>query len=275
MTGAVANSARVVESVLDLVGATKLVRLKRVVPDGAAAVWAKMEYLNPGGSIADRAVFSLVEEAARTGALASGRVIVDAATGSTAVSLAIAASALGYKLVVVMPASASLECRAIVKAYGAELILTVAFEGFEGARREADRVRTQRGGWDPQLTFPTVETHQYERGLVREISDAMQGLTLDAVVVRRGATVDGLAHVLFELVPDVRVLTLEGSGDTTAAREMSSRLAKEEGLLVGFSSGANVLAAIDIARELGAGKNVVTFLEDTGERYFSLLGRPA
>ncbi|MEA2641011.1 MAG: cysteine synthase [Chloroflexota bacterium] len=299
----------IAESVLDLVGNTPLVRLNRVVPAGMATVYAKLEAMNPAGSVKDRIALSMVEEAERAGRLRPGATIVEPTSGNTGIGLAMVAAAKGYRLILTMPDDMSLERRKLLTRFGAELILTPRVEGMTGAVRAAEELaRKNPDYFMPQQFENAANPEAHRRGTAREILRALNG-KVDAFVagVGTGGTITGVGQVLKQERPETLVVAVEptespllsggrarphgiqGIGasfvprvfDRTVvdeivtvqdqeAMQMSLRLAREEGLLVGISAGANVFAARQIAQRLGPDKNVVTVLPDTGERYLSI-----
>jgi cysteine synthase A len=302
-------SAQVVESVLDLVGHTPLIRLRRVVDEGAATVWGKAEQFNPGGSVKDRVALAMIEAAERDGRLRPGQLVVEPTSGNTGIGLALACAVKGYKLALAMPESMSLERRALLEAYGAEIILTPAERVMEGAIEAAEELVEQRGAFMPMQFSNPANPARHAETTARELLERFADTSLDAFVaaVGTGGTVSGVGRVLRAERPGTRIVAVEpaqspvlsggepgptkiqgiGAGfvpdnfdasvvdeiRTIGDREayaMKDRLAREEGLLVGISAGANVVAALAVARELGPGKNVVCILCDTGERYFSL-----
>ncbi len=298
-------SQAIAATVLDLVGRTPLVRLARLGPQGKAAVVGKLEVKNPGGSVKDRPALAMVDAAERSGELATGAVIIEATSGNTGISLAMIAAVRGYRCVLVMPEDMSLERRYVLRAYGAEIVLTPADQGMAGAvvRAEALARATPRA-FMPRQFKNAANPQSHERTTAREILDAV-GDDLVAFVagVGTGGTITGVGHVLKREKPGVLVVAVEpaasavlsgkpaamhgiqgiGAGfvpeildrgvidrivtvSDVAAETMARRLAREEGLLVGPSSGANVHAACDVASRLASGI-VVTVLCDTGERY--------
>jgi cysteine synthase A len=305
-----ANRAHgIAETVVDVVGNTPLVRLNRVVPAGAARVIAKMESLNPGGSVKDRIAVSMVEEAERSGRLKPGATIVEPTSGNTGIGLAMVAAARGYHLILTMPEDMSLERRQLLARFGADLHLTPAIEGMTGAVFAAQELlRDHPDYFMPQQFENPANPAIHERTTAREIL-AQTGGDIHAFVagVGTGGTITGVGHVLKREVPGVLVIGMEparspvlqggrprphaiqGIGASFVpgvldrsvldriltvqdheATAMAGRLAREEGLLVGISSGANIVAANRVAAELGPGKTVVTVLCDTGERYLSV-----
>ena len=298
----------IVDSLLDLIGETPLLRLQRVVPSGAAEVLGKLESLNPGGSVKDRIAKSMIEAAERDGLLQPGDTIVEPTSGNTGVGLALVAAAKGYRLILAMPEDYSVERRKLFARYGAELVLTPAIEGMSGAVFAAEELATQDGHFMPQQFQNPANPEVHRRTTAEEIWTATDG-RVDAFVagVGTGGTITGVGEVLRERLPNVRIIAVEpekspvlrggrfgvhgiqGIGASFVpgvlnrevyddvvgvsdeqAYAMTSRLAREEGVLVGVSAGANVHAALEVAQQLEPGQRVVTILCDTGERYLSV-----
>ncbi|MDA1192579.1 MAG: cysteine synthase A [Candidatus Poribacteria bacterium] len=296
-------------SVLELIGKTPLVRLHHIPPKDGAEVLAKLEAANPGGSVKDRIGLSMIIEAERLKKIKPGATIVEPTAGNTGVGLAIVARAKGYKAILTMPENVSVEKRTLLKAYGAEIVLTPEADGMAGAIWEAEEILSrEKNAYMPnQFSNPANPTiHRETTG--REIAAATQG-HVDALVtgVGTGGTLTGVAQALKEHNPKLHVVAVEpavtpvlsggrpgptridglGAGfipevldvslidevitvGEQEAYDMMVRIGQDEGFVVGMSSGANVVAAIKVAKRLGKGKRVVTFLCDTGERYFSL-----
>lgn len=300
----------IADSVLDLVGATPLVKLRRVIPQEAATVLGKMESLNPGGSVKDRIALAMVEEAERAGRLQPGSTIVEPTSGNTGIGLALVAAVKGYRIILTMPEDMSVERRRLLERYGAELVLTPGIEGMTGAVFAAQELcREHPDYFMPQQFENPANPEIHHRTTGREILDATGG-RIDAFVagVGTGGTITGVGHALREELGDRVLLVavepsrspvlsggragmhgIQGIGasfipgvlDRQVYNEIirvedkdavlwSKRLAREEGILAGISAGANVFAARKIAERLGAGKTVVTVICDTGERYLSV-----
>ena len=300
----------IADSVLEVIGLTPLIRLNRVVPAGAATVLGKMENLNPGGSVKDRIALSMVEAAEAAGLLQPGGTIVEPTSGNTGIGLALVAAVKGYRLILTMPEDMSLERRRLLERFGVELVLTPAIEGMTGAVFAAvEIVKEHSDYFMPQQFENPSNPDVHRRTTAREIIDATGG-KVDAFVagVGTGGTITGVGQVLREeLGTGVEIIAVEparspvlsggragmhgiqGIGasfvpgvldqavyseimriEDRDAMAMARRLAREEGLLVGISAGANVFAAAKVAARLGTGKTVVTILCDTGERYLTV-----
>jgi cysteine synthase A len=300
----------VADSVLDLIGATPMVRLKRVIPQDAAAVLGKMESLNPGGSVKDRIALAMIEDAERDGRLKPDSVIVEPTSGNTGIGLALVAAVKGYRIILTMPDDMSVERRRLLERYGAELVLTPAIEGMTGAVFAAQELCKKHAEYFmPQQFENPANPEVHYRTTAREIFEATGG-RIDAFVagVGTGGTITGVGRLIREqLGQNVLLVAVEPSRSPVLsggragmhgiqgigasfvpgvldrqiyneimrvedkdALTFSRRLAKEEGILAGISAGANVFAARKVAERLGAGKTVVTIICDTGERYLSV-----
>lgn len=296
---------RIYDGIIDLIGRTPLVRLRALSPKGGAEIVAKLENMGPGGSVKDRAALAMLDAAEADGRLSPGATIVEATSGNTGISLAMLAAVRGYRCVLVMPEDMSLARRLILTAYGAEVVLTPAEEGMGGAVERAAQLRQETGAFMPRQFENQANPDAHSRTTAEEIWRATGG-AVDAFVagVGTGGTLTGVGRVLRARNPEVRIVAVEPKGspvlsggqpglhgiqglgagflpkvldpkvfdeviavtDLAADRAMR-RLSREEGILVGPSSGANVHAAIEVAKRLSEGQRVVTILCDTGERY--------
>jgi cysteine synthase len=301
--------SRVADSVLDLVGATPLVRLRRLPKPGGATVLAKLEAANPGGSIKDRIALAMIEDAERRGVLEPGATVVEPTSGNTGIGLAMVAAVKGYRLILTMPDDMSEERRRLLARFGAEIHLTPAIEGMTGAVHAAQELcRAHPDYFMPQQFQNPANPEVHRRTTALEILEATGG-RLDAFVagVGTGGTITGVGELLREKVGGVRIVAVEparspvlaggkfgvhaiqGIGASFVpgvfnravvdeivpvrdedALATALRLTREEGLLVGVSAGANVWAAVGVAERLGRDRVVVTVLPDTGERYLSV-----
>jgi cysteine synthase A len=283
-----------------------MVRLNRLPAGESAEIWAKLERFNPGGSVKDRIAKAMIEAAEASGQLKPGMVIVEPTSGNTGIGLAMTAAVKGYHLILTMPDTLSLERRALLKAYGADLVLTPGEGGMKGAIAKANELLQEHNGFMPQQFKNPANPDIHSRTTAMEI--LAQADHFDAFVagVGTGGTITGVGELLRKERPEVLLVAVEPAGspvlsggspgkhkiqgigagfipevlDTQiideiiqvpddAARDTARRLAREEGILCGISSGAATWAAMQIARRLGQGKAVVTVLPDTGERYLS------
>lgn len=297
------------KDITELIGNTPLVRLNRLSKDGSSTIYGKVEFFNPGGSVKDRICLNMINEAERQGKLKPGGTIVEPTSGNTGIGLALVAAVRGYKLILVMPESMSMERASLLSSYGAQLVLTPAWEGMKGSIKEAESILAQNPSYfmPDQFSNPANPAIHKTTTAV-EIWDALGG-KIDAFVaaVGTGGTITGCGEVFKERNPQINVIAVEpatspvlSGGDPgphkiqgigagfipkvlnrnildrvitvtdDEAYQTAKQLSKKEGLLVGISAGANVFAAQKVAEELGPGKNVVTILCDTGERYISI-----
>ena len=297
-------------NVLATIGGTPHIRVNRLFGSGTE-VWVKSERSNPGGSIKDRIALSMVEDAEARGLLQAGGTIIEPTSGNTGIGLAIVAAVKGYTLVLVMPDSMSVERRRLMLAYGAKFVLTPREKGMKGAIEKAQElVASTTGAWMPQQFENEANIAVHARTTAQEIlADFPEGLDALVTGVGTGGHLSGCAQVLKAAWPKLKVFAVEpaaspvisggkpaphpiqgiGAGfvpknlktelldgvilvDAEAAREMARRCAREEGLLMGISSGATLAAIAQKLPELPAGARVLGFNYDTGERYLSIEG---
>lgn len=302
------------ETVLDLVGDTPLVRLRKLPAPGAAEVWAKLEGFNPAGSVKDRIAKSMVEAAEEARLLKPGGVIVEPTSGNTGIGLAMTAAVKGYRLILVMPEGLSAERSALLQAYGAEVHYTPRKQGMKGAIARAEELARQNGYFIPLQFSNPANPEIHRRTTAAEILAQVGQLDAFVAGVGTGGTITGVGEILKDSLPGVEIVAVEPAGSPVLsggapgrhkiqgigagfapkvlnrdaidqiiqvadqdAAETARRLAREEGILVGISSGAAAWAAMQVASRLGKEKTVVTILPDTGERYFStgLFDKPA
>ncbi|KPK41627.1 MAG: cysteine synthase [Omnitrophica WOR_2 bacterium SM23_29] len=297
------------DNVLGLIGNTPMVRLNRIVQSGSAEIFAKLESLNPGGSIKDRICLSMIEDAERRGILKSGTTIVEPTSGNTGIGLAMVGAVKGYKVILVMPETMSVERRFILNSYNAEVILTPGIDGMEGAVRKAEEIiKKVPNSFMPQQFTNPANPEVHRKTTAREILE-QTGEKIDAFVagVGTGGTITGVGEVLKKELPHVKIYAVEPAASAVLsgngpgphkiqgigagfipkvlnrriidevitvtdndAFQASKRLAKEEGIFVGISAGAACWASMKVARSFGKEKRIVTIFPDTGERYFSL-----
>lgn len=302
------NMTQIFNSVTELIGKTPIVKLRNVVPVGAADVYVKLEFFNPGGSVKDRIALNMIEQAEKNGQLKAGDTIVEPTSGNTGVGLAMVGAAKGYKVVIVMPDTMSIERRKLMQAYGAELLLTPGADGMKGAIAKASELAEQDSYFMPMQFENPANAEAHEKTTGKEIQQVFGQAGLDAFIagVGTGGTITGVGKELKRVYPKISIIAVEptespvleggqpgphkiqgiGAGfvpkvlDTTiyekvidvpseAAMETARQLAEKEGLLVGISAGAAVNAAIEVAKTLGNGKKVLTVIPDNGERYLS------
>ncbi|HBW35073.1 cysteine synthase A [Desulfosporosinus sp. BICA1-9] len=298
---------RVVNAITDLIGQTPLIRLQRMVKPGMASVYIKVEFFNPGGSVKDRIAWGMIQDAEQSGALRPGGTIIEPTSGNTGIGLAMIAAARGYRLIVVMPDSLSVERRMLMAAYGAEFVLTPGAKGMNGAIEEAKRLLGENPDfYMPQQFENPANPEVHRKSTALELLDQFPGLDAFVAGIGTGGTITGVGEILKARLPEVKIIGVEpasspvisggkpgphkiqgiGAGFVPAifnktildqliqvsnedALETARRMAREEGVLVGISSGAAVSAALQVAATLGEGKNLVVLAPDTGERYLS------
>ncbi|WP_210471804.1 cysteine synthase A [Sporosarcina sp. 6E9] len=293
-------------SVADLVGKTPLVKMNRMTGAEDADVYLKLEYFNPGSSVKDRIALAMIEEAEKSGELQAGGTIIEPTSGNTGIGLAMIAAAKGYKAVLVMPDTMSTERRNLLRAYGADLVLTPGAEGMKGAIAKAEELAKEKDWFMPQQfnNEANPEIHRLTTG--PEIADALDRVDAFISGIGTGGTITGAGSVLKERFPDVKIVAVEptdspvlsggqpgphkiqgiGAGfvpkvlntdiydeiilvSNDESYETARRAAREEGILGGVSSGAAIFAALQVAKKLGKGKKVVAILPSNGERYLS------
>ena len=301
------SSAVTVDSLLDLIGKTPVVRLNRVVPAGSAEVWAKLESFNPGGSVKDRICRAMIEDAERSGRLRPGATIVEPTSGNTGIGLALVCAIKGYRLILTMPDTMSEERRSLLTAYGAKLVLTPDTRGMHGAIRKAEEIVSEHPDYFmPQQFSNPANPEIHRRTTAVELLEQFNRIDAFVAGVGTGGTITGVGEVLRERMPGARIVAVEpaasnvlsggepgfhtiqgwGAGfvpeilNTDVYHEIitvsdqeatacTRRLAKEEGILGGISCGGACVAALQVAERLGPGKIVVTVFPDTGERYLT------
>ena len=301
--------SKIYTSIDQLIGNTPLLKLNRIVPEDAADVYVKLEFFNPAGSIKDRIALSMIEKAEAEGKLKPGDTIIEPTSGNTGIGLASVAAAKGYHLIIVMPETMSVERRKLMQGYGAELILTPGADGMKGSIAKAQELVDTKGYFMPMQFENPANPAIHEATTGQEIIDAFGKDDLpDAFVagVGTGGTLSGIGHVLKKVDPNVKVYALEpaespllkegkagkhkiqgisagfipktldqevydgiievSSDDAIKTGQAVGRL---EGFLPGISAGANIYGAIELAKQLGKGKKVVTVSPDGGDRYLS------
>jgi cysteine synthase A len=300
------SQPRRVNTILDLISSTPVVRLHRVCETAGAEVWAKLESQNPGGSLKDRIALGMIEDAEACGDLRPGMTIIESTSGNTGIGLAMVAAVKGYRLIITMPEGVSEERQKLLSAYGAEVILTSAYDGMQGTLDKATDLQREHDGAYMPRQFENPSNPEYHRKTTApEILEQMGGAP-DAFVagVGTGGTITGVGEVLKEVSPATQVVAVEptdsavlsggepgpteidglGAGfvppvlnrdvidqivtvTNVDARRMSRRMAQEEGILAGISSGAVMHAAVSIAARMSPEQCVVAVVCDTGERY--------
>lgn len=297
----------VANNIAELIGRTPIVRLNRITDEDYADIYVKLEFMNPGSSVKDRIALSMIEAAEREGILTPGATIIEPTSGNTGIGIAMVAAAKGYKTVIVMPDTMSHERRNLLKAFGADLILTPGADGMKGAIAKAEELVEEYGYFMPQqfnnMANPEIHEQTTGKEIVEQMSDG-----LDAFVsgVGTGGTVSGAGKVLKEHFENIKIYAVEpedspvlkggepgphkiqgiGAGfipntlniniydevlqvSNDEAFETAREVAKKEGILGGISSGAAIAAAKRVAKQLGKGKKVLAILPSNGERYLS------
>ncbi|MCY7778120.1 cysteine synthase A [Bacillus haynesii] len=298
---------RVANSVYDLIGNTPVVKLNRLVDEDSAEVYVKLEYMNPGSSVKDRIALAMIEDAEEKGLLKEGDTLIEPTSGNTGIGLAMVAAAKGIKAILVMPDTMSSERRNLLRAYGAELVLTPGAEGMKGAIKKAEELAEEHGYFMPQQFNNPANAEVHRRTTGKEIAEQF-GDGLDAFIagIGTGGTITGAGEVLKEKNPSIKIIAVEptdspvlsggkpgphkiqgiGAGfvpeilnteiydeiitvKNEEAFEFARKAAREEGILGGISSGAAICAALQVAKKLGKGKKVLAVLPSNGERYLS------
>ena len=293
---------------IDMIGGTPLFKLNNMVDENMAEVYVKLEKFNPGGSIKDRAALGMIEKAEKDGIIKPGDTIVEPTSGNTGIALAMIGKLKGYKVIIVMPETMSIERRNMMKAYGAELVLTEGAKGMKGAIEKAEEIANDKEGYFvPQQFMNKANPMKHYDTTADEIINDLKDIDVFVAGVGTGGTISGVGSKLKEYNNSIKIVALEPSKSPVIsggqagphkiqgigagfvpdiydkkvvdevitisdedAFEYARRMGKEEGILVGISSGANIAAAIKIAKQLGKGKKVVTVAPDGGEKYLSM-----
>jgi len=292
-------------SMLDRIGNTPLIKIS--TPKGSATLWGKLESANPGGSVKDRIAKAMIEQAEQDGLLKPGDVIVEPTSGNTGIGLSLVAAVKGYKIVLIMPDTMSIERRRLLGAFGAEMILTPGAKGMRGAIEKAEEIAAERKAFMPQQfcnpANPKVHLQTTGPEILRDLDNQVDALVAG---VGTGGTITGAGQAIKEKNPQALIVAVEPSDSPVLsggepgphklqgigagfipdvlntellteiitvtneqAMQTTRELARQEGIFVGISAGANVFAARQVAARLKPGQNVVTILCDTGERYLS------
>lgn len=292
---------------IELIGKTPVLKLKNMVDKNSADVYVKLEKFNPGGSVKDRAALGMIEKAEREGILKKGSVIVEPTSGNTGIGLAMIGRIKGYRVVIVMPETMSKERRDLIKAYGAELVLTEGSKGMKGAIEKANELVKEKGYFMPQQFENIANPEKHYETTADEIFEDINDLDVFVAGVGTGGTISGVGRRLKEKIKEIEVIAVEPSnsqvigGKKPGAHKIQGigagfipqnykveyvdkvvpvsdedaiktaiRFAREEGILVGISSGAAIFVALEIAKKLGKGKKVLALSPDGGEKYISM-----
>ncbi|SNS98274.1 cysteine synthase [Anaerovirgula multivorans] len=297
------------DNILQTIGNTPTIKLNNMAEDDAAEVYLKLEMFNPGGSVKDRIALNMIEDAEKKGLIKQGDTIIEPTSGNTGIGLALTAATKGYNLILTMPESMSLERRKLLKAYGAEIILTKAPLGMKGAIEKAMELVEEKGYLMLQQFENPANPDAHRKTTSQEIlKDFGEDLHAFVAGIGTGGTITGVGEILKESLSGLRVIGVEpeesavlsggeagahmiqgiGAGfipktlnvnvydeiiqvSNKAAIETAKKLGKKEGILAGISAGANLYAALQVAKKLGKGKKVLTIISDTGERYLSTI----
>lgn len=293
---------------LEMIGNTPIIKLNNIVKGDMAEVYLKLEKYNPGGSVKDRAALGMIERAEELGLIKKGDTIVEPTSGNTGIALAMIGRLKGYRVIIVMPETMSVERRNMIRAYGGELVLTEGAKGMKGAIAKAQEIaEKEQGFYIPQQFINEANPNKHYATTAEEILKDVSDLDMFVAGVGTGGTISGVGKRLKELNPDIKVVAVEpekspvisggqpgphkiqgiGAGfipdiydkevvdkvltaSEEEAFEAARLVAKEEGILIGISSGANVAIALKLAKELGKGKKIVTVAPDGGEKYLSM-----
>lgn len=297
------------QNAIELVGGTPLLKVNGFDAENRAEVYVKLEKMNPAGSTKDRAALGMLEEAEKKGLLKEGSVIIEPTSGNTGIALAMLGKAKGYRVIIVMPESMSQERRALIKAYGAELVLTEAATGMKGAIKKAGEIKEEVGalGFIPQQFMNEANPNKHYQTTAKEIFEDLPDVDAFVVGVGTGGTISGFGQYAKDHGKNVKVVAVEpatsavlsgenpgphkiqgiGAGfvpdnyhgefvdeilkvSTEDAFSTAKTFGQEEGVLIGISSGANLYGALEVAKKLGKGKKVVTVAPDGGEKYISM-----
>ncbi|HIS28695.1 MAG TPA: cysteine synthase A [Candidatus Avamphibacillus intestinigallinarum] len=299
--------SRVADSIAGLIGETPIVKLNGLTDENSADVYAKLEFMNPGSSVKDRIALAMIEAGEKSGDLKAGGTIIEPTSGNTGIGLAMVAAAKGYKAILVMPDTMSKERRNLLRAYGAELILTPGADGMKGAIKKAEELKDANGYFMPQQfanqANPEIHSKTTGKEIVEQMKDGLDGFVSG---IGTGGTITGAGKVLKEHFKDIKIYALEpedsavlsgkkpgphkiqglGAGfipdvlDTDVyddvvtvsnevAFETSRKVATTNGILGGISAGAAIAGGLEVAKKLGKGKKVLVILPDNGERYLS------
>lgn len=292
---------------IELIGKTPILRVTNMIDENSADVYVKLEKLNPGGSVKDRAALGMIERAEQEGLLKEGSVIVEPTSGNTGIALAMIGRLKGYKVIIVMPETMSKERRELIKAYGAELVLTEGNRGMKGAIEKATEMVNEHGYFMPQQFENVANPEKHYATTAEEIYEDINDLDVLVAGVGTGGTITGIGKNLKEKIKNIEIVAVEPSNSQVIsgknpgphkiqglgagfvpqnykqeyvdkvvavsdedAIKTAVDFAKSEGILVGISSGAAVYAAIEIAKKLGKGKKVLAIAPDGGEKYISM-----
>ena len=292
---------------IELIGKTPILRVTNMIDENSADLYVKLEKLNPGGSVKDRAALGMIERAEQEGLLKEGSVIVEPTSGNTGIALAMIGRLKGYKVIIVMPETMSKERRDLIKAYGAELILTDGSEGMNGAIEKAKELSKNENYFMPQQFENVANPEKHYATTAEEIYEDINDLDVLVAGVGTGGTITGIGKNLKEKIKDIEIVAVEPSNSQVIsgknpgphkiqgigagfvpqnykeeyvdkvvavsdedAIKTAVDFGKSEGILVGISSGAAIYAAIEIAKKLGKGKKVLAIAPDGGEKYISM-----